>query len=36
MFCSNCGKEIDNKTIMCIHCGCAINNNNFVKKEHFF
>lgn len=33
MFCSNCGKEIDNKTIMCIHCGCAINNNNFVKKE---
>ena len=26
MFCSNCGKEIDNKAVICIHCGCAINN----------
>ena len=23
MFCKNCGKEIDDKAIVCIHCGCA-------------
>lgn len=26
MFCSKCGKEIDNEAIVCIHCGCATNN----------
>lgn len=26
MFCSNCGKEIDDKAVVCIHCGCATNN----------
>ena len=26
MFCSNCGKEIDNSAVVCIHCGCATNN----------
>lgn len=26
MFCSNCGKEIDDKAVICIHCGCQVNN----------
>ncbi len=26
MFCSNCGKEIDNKAVVCVHCGCATQN----------
>ncbi len=27
MFCGNCGKEIDDEAIMCVHCKTAINNN---------
>lgn len=23
MFCKNCGKEIDDKAVVCVHCGCA-------------
>ena len=23
MFCKNCGKEIDDKAVICVHCGCA-------------
>ncbi len=26
MFCSNCGKEIDDKAVVCVHCGCATKN----------
>lgn len=26
MYCSNCGKEIDDKAVICIHCGCATQN----------
>jgi len=26
MFCYNCGKEIDDKAVVCIHCGVATNN----------
>lgn len=26
MYCSNCGKEIDDKAVVCVHCGCATNN----------
>lgn len=26
MFCSNCGKEIADNAIVCIHCGCATPN----------
>ena len=26
MFCSNCGKEIDDKAVVCIYCGCSTNN----------
>lgn len=24
MFCKNCGKEIDDKAVICIHCGVAV------------
>lgn len=26
MFCGNCGKEIDDKAVVCVHCGCATGN----------
>lgn len=26
MFCSNCGKEIDDNAVVCVHCGCATAN----------
>lgn len=26
MFCSKCGKEIDNEAVVCVHCGCATGN----------
>jgi uncharacterized membrane protein YvbJ len=26
MYCNNCGKEIDNKAVICIHCGVSTNN----------
>lgn len=32
MYCSNCGKEVDKNAVICIHCGCALNNNTHVKK----
>ena len=28
MFCKNCGKEINDKATICIHCGCSTGNNN--------
>ena len=24
MFCYNCGKEIDDKAAICVHCGCSM------------
>lgn len=24
MFCRNCGKEIDDKAVFCVHCGVAV------------
>lgn len=24
MFCKNCGKEVDEKAYVCIHCGCKL------------
>lgn len=24
MFCFNCGKEIDDKAVICVHCGCPM------------
>ena len=26
MFCSKCGKEVNDEAIVCVHCGCAIEN----------
>ena len=26
MFCSKCGREIDNEAVVCVHCGCATMN----------
>ncbi len=26
MFCSKCGKEINDEAVVCIHCGCATAN----------
>ena len=26
MFCSKCGKEVNDEAVVCIHCGCAIEN----------
>ena len=26
MFCKNCGKEIDDKAAVCVHCGVTTNN----------
>ena len=26
MFCNNCGKEIDDKAVVCVHCGCQTQN----------
>ena len=26
MFCSKCGKEINDDAVVCIHCGCSVNN----------
>lgn len=26
MYCSNCGKQIDDNAVVCIHCGAAANN----------
>ena len=28
MYCYNCGKEVDEKAVVCIHCGCALSNPN--------
>ena len=33
MFCSNCGKEIDEKAVICIHCGCATHNNQLEEEN---
>lgn len=26
MFCANCGKELDNKAVVCVYCGVATQN----------
>lgn len=26
MYCTNCGKQIDDKAVICVHCGVAVNN----------
>ncbi len=38
MFCSKCGKEINDEAVICVHCGCAVKNNttanNITRNEH--
>lgn len=31
MFCSKCGKEVNDEAVVCVHCGCPISNNKPVK-----
>ncbi len=26
MYCSKCGKEINDEAVVCVHCGCAVEN----------
>ena len=33
MFCSKCGKEINDDAVVCIHCGCATQNMEKQQKE---
>ena len=33
MYCSKCGKEINDEAIMCIHCGCAVENKKSVTNQ---
>ena len=32
MICKNCGKEIDDKAVICVHCGCLTTDNKDVKE----
>ncbi|MBQ7236802.1 MAG: zinc ribbon domain-containing protein [Clostridia bacterium] len=34
MFCTNCGKEIDEKAVVCIHCGVAVKKEQPDSVEH--
>ena len=36
MFCYNCGKEIDDKAVICVHCGVAVNERQIkeIKREY--
>ena len=33
MYCSKCGKEIDNEAVVCVHCGCPTSNFEKNKKD---
>lgn len=33
MFCSNCGKEIDDKACVCIGCGVSVKSEQVIKKD---
>lgn len=33
MYCQKCGKEIDDEAVICVHCGCEIQNSSKNKKE---
>ena len=33
MFCSKCGKEINDEAVVCIHCGCSTTNYEQKAKE---
>lgn len=25
MYCQNCGKEVNDNAVVCVHCGCVVN-----------
>ena len=31
MFCSKCGKEVDDEAVVCLGCGCAVNESRVLK-----
>ena len=31
MFCNKCGKEINDEAVVCVGCGCAVNESKVVK-----
>ena len=31
MFCNKCGKEVNYEAVVCVHCGCAVNESKAVK-----
>ena len=33
MFCTKCGKEVNDEAVVCVHCGCAISNNKPATKN---
>lgn len=33
MYCSKCGKEIDDEAVVCVHCGIATQNLNKIKEQ---
>lgn len=33
MFCNNCGKEIDDKAVVCVHCGVPTKSTNAPAQE---
>ena len=33
MFCTGCGREIDDNAVICVHCGIATNNTNAQQQQ---
>lgn len=34
MYCRNCGKEIEDKAVICVHCGCEVKPITTKKREN--
>ena len=34
MFCNKCGKEINDEAVICVGCGCAVNNSSVEKDNN--
>lgn len=32
MYCQNCGKEINDDAVVCVHCGCLVNQGQSLHK----
>jgi len=31
MYCKECGKEVNDKAVVCLHCGCSVSKEELVK-----